>query len=86
MDNLITLTMNEHHRYNIAQRLIQKKISEKEAQKLMGLKSVRQVRRIRKRVIEKGVEGVAHKSRGRPGNRKLSDEFVKEVISTGAEK
>ena len=86
MDNLITLTMNEHHRYDIAQRLIQKKISEREARKLMGLKSVRQVRRIRKRVVEKGIEGVAHKSRGRPSNRKFTDDFKNKVMTIVKEK
>ncbi len=86
MDNLITLTMNEQHRYSIAKRLIEKKISEKEARRLMGLKSVRQVRRIRKRVVENGIKGVIHKSRGKPSNRKYSDEFIEEVVSIVTEK
>jgi len=47
----------------------------------MMLKSVRQVRRIKKRVINKGIEGVRHKSRGQPGNRKFSENFIKKTMS-----
>jgi len=78
--------MKELNRYEIAQKLIDKKISEKEAQKLMSLKSARQVRRIRKRVIEEGYKGTIHKSRGRPSNRKLDDDFVKQAMSIVKEK
>ena len=57
MDTLITLTMKEANRYKVIQELIQKRISEEEARKKMGLKSVRQIRRIKKRVQDGGVEG-----------------------------
>jgi len=78
--------MKDINRYDIIKRLIAKCISEKEACNLMRLKSVRQVRRVKKRVTEEGAEGVAHRSRGRPGNRKYSDEFKKEVINIMKEK
>ena len=80
MDFLITLTMKEVTRYEIVQKLIEKKISEEAARKMMNLKSVRQVRRIKKRVVEEGVKGVRHKSRGRPGNRKFKDDFIKQTM------
>jgi len=80
MDFLISFTMKEINRYEIVQNLIQKKISEKEAQKLMSLKSVRQVRRIKKRIIKDGPRGAIHRSRGRPGNRKLDNDFINKII------
>lgn len=80
MDILITLTMKELQRYKIAQKLIEKQISEEEARKIMGLKSVRQVRRIKKKVIKDGPQGVVHKNRGKSGNRKLKDNFIKRII------
>lgn len=86
MDFLIKLTMKEINRYEMMQRLIRKKISEEEARKLMGLKSVRQVRRIKRRVIGKGPEGVTHLGRGRPGNRKLSKDFTDKVMAIVKEK
>lgn len=78
--------MKELTRYEVAKRLIQGEISEKEAMVLMGLKSTRQVRRIKKKVMEKGAEGTAHRSRGQPGNRKFSDEFLKNVMTIVKEK
>jgi len=81
MDFLITLTMQEINRYEITKRLINKKISEESARKMMRLKSVRQVRRIKKRVVNEGIKGLRHKSRGRPGNRKFNDNFIKQTMS-----
>jgi len=78
--------MKELNRYEIIQKLIQKRISEKEAQKLMNLKSARQVRRVKKRVIKEGAKGAIHRSRGKPGNRKLDDNFVKQAMSVVKEK
>lgn len=86
MDFLITLTMKEIDRYEITKKLIEKQISEEEARKLMGLKSVRQVRRIKKRVIQQGAAGIMHRTRGQPSNNKLSDDFKNQVIETVKEK
>jgi len=86
MDFLISLNMKEINRYEVAQKLIKKRISEKEAQKLMNLKSVRQVRRIKKRVIKEGIKGMAHHSRGQSGNRKLDEGFIKKIIKIVKEK
>jgi len=80
MDILIQLTMKEINRYNVIQRLIQKRISEKDARKLMRLKSVRQVRRIKKRVMERGVMGVTHDGRGKTGNRRLNEDFTNKIM------
>lgn len=68
--------MKEADRYNIIRELLNKKLTEEEARKKMGLKSVRQVRRIKKRAKEEGMQGVIHRSRGRPSNRKFSQEFI----------
>lgn len=78
--------MKELQRYKIAQKLINNQISEEEARKLMNLKSVRQVRRIKKKIIENGAQGVTHKNRGRSSNRKLKDSFIKKIIKLIKEK
>lgn len=83
---LINLTMKEEQRHEIIQRLIQKKLTEEEARKSIGLKSNRQVRRIKKRVIEEGLRGVVHRSRGKPSNRKFSDEFTNYLMEIIKEK
>ena len=50
MDNLITLTLKEMQRCDIIKKLIEKRLTEEEARKQIGLKSVRQVRRIKARI------------------------------------
>ena len=86
MNSLITLTMIEINRYETINKLINKRISEKEARKILNLKSARQVRRIKKRVLKYGVNGVIHCSRGRPSNRRLNENFVKEILKIVKEK
>jgi hypothetical protein len=81
MDNLITLTMKEINRYDIIKRLVARKIGEEEARKLMKLRSVRQVRRIKKRVREEGVQGIGHRSRNKPGNRKFNLQHINRIIT-----
>jgi transposase len=80
MDNFIKLTMKESQRYDIIQMLIAKKIKTEEARKMIGLKSKRQVRRIRARVEKEGMKGLAHKNRGQPSNRGYTQEFKDQII------
>ena len=76
MNISIKITMKESHRYDIIKKLIERNISEEDARKMMTLKSVRQVRRIKRRVKKEGLAGIAHRSRGKPGNRQLSKQFT----------
>lgn len=77
----IQVTMKEAKRYEIAQKLIAKKLSEKEAREMLGLKSVRQVRRIKKRVREGGLKGAVHRGRDKPSNRKFNKKFVNKIMN-----
>ncbi|MBU2068431.1 ISNCY family transposase [Patescibacteria group bacterium] len=70
---LITMTSKELSRYEIIKRLIKRDINGSEAAKQLGL-SVRQTKRIKAKVINKGAKGVIHSSRGRTSNRKLLEE------------
>jgi len=81
MNISIKITMKESHRYDIIKKLIERNISEEDARKMMTLKSVRQVRRIKRRVKKEGLAGIAHRSRGKPGNRQLSKQFTKEIMN-----
>lgn len=75
---LIAMTQKELSKYEIIKRLIRKEINGAEAAKQIGL-SVRQVKNIKARVIKQGPKGVIHKSRGKPSNRKISEEKIKEI-------
>ena len=74
MDNLITLTLKEMQRCDIIKKLIEKRLTEEEARKQIGLKSVRQVRRIKARIKKEGPQGIIHRNRGRPSNKKFNKE------------
>ena len=78
MAELIIMTQKELSRYEIIKRLIEKEINGSEAAKQIGL-SVRQVKRIKARVMREGSKGVIHKSRGRVGNRKLNPEILEKA-------
>jgi len=66
-------------RLHIIQMLFEKKIRPKEAASLLDL-SVRQVRRIAKRIRLKGAKAVVHKLRGKPSNRKKPDCLKEKVL------
>lgn len=78
MTELITMTQKGLSRYEIIKRLIKKKVGGTEAAKQIGL-SVRQVKRIKAKVMREGVKGVIHRSRGRVGNRKLNPETLEKA-------
>lgn len=74
-EELIIMTQKELSRYEVIKKLIEKEINGSEAAKQLGL-SVRQVKRIKARVIKEETKGVIHKSRGRVGNRKIKPEVI----------
>lgn len=78
MAELIIMTQKELSRYEIIKRLIRKEINGTEAAKQMNL-SVRQVKRIKARVIAEGSKGVIHRNRGRTGNRRIKPEIIEKA-------
>lgn len=67
----IAMSVREIDRYDIIRRLIRKEIKQGKAAELLHL-SVRQVKRLKRRVKCSGAKGLIHGSRGKPGNRRLS--------------
>lgn len=76
---LITMSEAEILRYDIIQKLLDKKLKNSQAAKLLDL-SVRQIKRLKKKVREKGAEGLIHKNRGKESNRKIKEETIKEIV------
>lgn len=70
----------ELKRLHIIQMLFEKKIRQKEAANLLDL-SVRQVRRIAKRIRLEGCKAIVHKLRGKPSNRKKSCDLKEKVLN-----
>lgn len=72
---LIVMSSKELTRYDIIKDLIVGKINGTEAARQINL-SVRQIRRLKKKVNNFGAKGLIHSSRGRAGNRKIPDEII----------
>ena len=74
-NQLITMTKKEARRYEIIKDLITKKIDGTEAAKLLN-RSIRQVKRIKRIVNEKGIEGVIHGNRGQISHNKIDPKII----------
>ena len=73
------MSQKEVKKYDIIKKVIDKLLSGSEAAKLLNL-STRHIRRLKKRVIEKGIKGLIHGSRGKQGNRSIPEKEKKEII------
>jgi transposase len=69
-DDIIMLRQKELKRLHVIRKVIEGRLTQKEAATLVSL-TERQIRRIVTRIREEGDEGIRHKSRGRPSKRKL---------------
>jgi transposase len=74
----ISMSVKDLDRGDIINRLIRKEIKQGKAAQLLNL-SVRQVKRLKKRVERDGVKSLAHALRGKPGNRRLPKEECKKI-------
>ena len=78
-EDLIVARPKELRKLYVIRKVLDKEILPEEGSEILSLSS-RQVRRIVKRVRLEGDKGVIHKSRGRPSNRRISDEIREKVI------
>ncbi len=76
---LLTMRSDELERYQIVCKALDRTINQREAAECLGL-SHRQVRRIIRRVRVEGQRGVIHRLRGRPGCRKIPEDFKQRIL------
>lgn len=80
MKGNISMSMKETERIAIMDNLIAKRIKQKHASRQLGI-SVRQVQRIVKRYKRGGIAALAHRSRGRVGNRAFGQDKKDSIIA-----
>jgi len=80
MVTTVSLTNRELRRLEIINRLIKRQINGTQASELTGL-SVRQVKRLKAKVIEHGYKGIVHGGRGQTSNFKISDDEHDLIVS-----
>jgi transposase len=79
MDNLL-MSAKELNRLDVMQKLSEKRMSQKEAGRILNL-GVRQIKRLLKAYRTKGAAGLVSKHGGRKGNNRLSEEVKKKALN-----
>jgi|WetSurMetagenome_2_1015567.scaffolds.fasta_scaffold166495_1 transposase len=80
MDKLLQMSAKELTRLEVMQRLTQKRMSQKEAGRMLHM-STRQVKRLLKRYRQYGAAGLVSKHRGRKANNRLSEEVKRKALN-----
>ena len=75
------MSYQELDRVSVIERVIEKRLTQREAARMLGLTS-RQVRRLRRAYGRDGPGGLASKHRGRPSNRRLPAGLRREALAT----
>jgi len=75
------MSYEELDRVGVIERVIEKRLTQREAARMLGLTS-RQVRRLRRGYEQDGARALASKHRGRPSNRRLPSEVRREALAT----
>jgi transposase len=78
MDNCIIMSQKEASRYDIVQKAIKKELKVNEAAEMLNL-TTRHIRRLKKRVVENGMQGLVHSGRGKPSKRKLPNKELEKI-------
>ncbi len=77
--DIIKMSLEEIRRAGIAEKAIDRVITQKKAAGIIGV-TERQTRRLIKRMREEGTKGITHRSRGRPSNRRMAQEVRARVM------
>jgi transposase-like protein len=77
----VTMSYEELDRVRVIERVIERRLTQREAARMLGLTD-RQVRRLRRSYERDGPEGLVSKHRGRPSNRRLPCALRRETLAT----
>jgi hypothetical protein len=77
--DIIMLSQKELVRLHVVHKILNKELKHKEASEVLSL-SERQIRRVVSRVTVEGDQGIVHKSRGKPSNRRVSSKLKNKAI------
>jgi hypothetical protein len=80
MDKLLNMSAKELNRLEVMHRLAEKRMSQKEAGRILEL-STRQLKRLLRAYRQQGAVGVVSKHRGRKGNNRLAEEVKRKALN-----
>ncbi len=78
-EDIVYMSLRELKRLKVIQEAIGRHITQRAAALIVGV-SERHVRRLVRAVREEGERGIVHKARGRPSNRRVSEEVKERVL------
>ena len=78
-EDRVIMSVKELRRVPVIRQAMERKITQRKAGQLVGL-TTRQVRRLIKRVEQEGDPGLAHRGRGTPSNRRMSEPVTATVL------
>ena len=79
MDELLTMSKRELTRFEVMQRIKDKRLTQKEAARMLSL-SVRQIKRLYRAYKAQGARGLVSRRRGKPSNNRLEAETQQKAI------
>ena len=80
MREVLVMTGEESKRLYVIQQVLERKIRQRQAAALLG-RSVRQIRRLVRRIRREGPGGIGHRLRGRRSNRRHTDTLQQRVLA-----
>jgi len=80
MDKLLDMSAKELNRLEVMQKLSEKRMSQKEAGRILDL-SVRQIKRLDRVYRQKGAAGLVSKQRGRKSNNHLAEDAKRQALN-----
>jgi transposase len=78
-EDIIAMSQEDLKRLHVIRKAIDKVITQQEAAEIIGV-GLRQAQRITKRIRLEGDKGIAHRSRGIPSNRSISDKIKDKAL------
>lgn len=78
-EDILRMSREELKRLSVIQKVLRKELKQKKAAELLGV-SIRQIKRLAKRVRREGEKGIIHRLRGKESNRKYEDGFKEKVL------
>jgi hypothetical protein len=80
MDKLLEMSARELNRLEVMQKLSEKRMSQKEAGRILHLR-VRQIKRLQQVYRQKGAAGLVSKHRGRKSNHRLAEDVKRQALN-----
>ncbi len=80
MEDILTMTQEDLKRLHVIRKTIDKRIRQREAAELLAV-SIRQIKRLVRRVKEESDKGIVHRSRGKPSHNIKSGELRQKTLA-----